>query len=210
MVRGSSTNGMRILNPERARRWKRPRRSITMTSAWPMTLKDLVAIRIPRTTSIPSIVSPIIEPSFESKRIFKRILLKKPCSRESGPSEQSSRGLSEAGRNVRSPVAAHECPTPDVEPGQTGLSATGSASAPELRAKAEDHRGRCGVWRRNRQMPGESTVWDSRRSISEPACSYCARSTLTPFGLKAAIELLAPRRWRGEILGRTVFFSSNA
>src|SRR3990172_3355290 len=33
-------NGMRMLRPERATRWNRPRRSMTMTSAWPMILKE--------------------------------------------------------------------------------------------------------------------------------------------------------------------------
>src|SRR5215218_5025427 len=43
MARGRSTNGMSRLSPDRAMRWKRPRRSMTMTSAWPMILIELVA-----------------------------------------------------------------------------------------------------------------------------------------------------------------------
>src|SRR3954464_6742399 len=57
---GRSIKEMRMLKPDRASRWKRPRRSITMTSAWPTILNELVKTNSAKSAKMPIRMRPNI------------------------------------------------------------------------------------------------------------------------------------------------------
>ena len=69
IVRGRSIPGMRMLSPERPTRSKRPQRSMTITSAWPITFTHRAISETTKTTTMPVAIRPTIFAPYRDGRI---------------------------------------------------------------------------------------------------------------------------------------------